>query len=93
MNNNDNQYERLRKRNELIGMVTATISAVCMVLCKMMRQPVLMYVGFAFWIFAGAFTVIQLIKARKTGQRPVYVRIFMMMILAILMLFFIQPSS
>jgi len=87
----DNDFQRQRKQNELIGFVSATISAIFMVLCKLYRMPVLMIPGFIVWAFSAVFTAINIYKALHAGHRMFYIRVILMLILAILMLLFINP--
>lgn len=87
----ETEFARNRSRNELIGMATAFISAVFMVFCRLYRIPLLMIPGFAFWAFAAGFTGYQVHKAFNAGHRMLYIRVFLLLLVAILMLFFINP--
>lgn len=89
----DNEFQRQKKKNELIGIVTATISAIFMVLCKLYRMPALMIPGFVFWAFSAGFTALNIYKALQSGHRMFYIRVILMLILAILMLLFITPAQ
>lgn len=89
----EKSFHRLKSRNELIGLSTAFVSAVFMVLCKLLKMPLLMIPGFVFWVFSAAFTIYQIVKTPKERQRTYYIRVLAMLALAILMLFFIRPSA
>lgn len=89
----EKEFQRLKTRNELIGMAAAFVSVVFMALCKLMKIPLLMIPGFVFWAFAAGFTGIQIIKSSKAGRRTLYLRVIFMLVIAILMLLFLKPRG
>ena len=86
----DKAFARRRMRNELIGMATAFVSLVCMFFSKTLKMPYLMIPGFAFWAFSAGYTVYQIIKAKKVGRKAAYIRIFLLLFVAILVLLFVH---
>lgn len=86
-------FQKERGRNELIGLATAVVSTVCMILCKLLQMPLLMIPGFIFFAFSGAFAGYSAYKANKAGRRVIYIRVFAMLVVAILCLLFVKPKQ
>ena len=80
-------------RNELIGMATAFPSVVLMFLSKTLQMPVLLIPGFVLWAFSAAFTAFQIYKAKKNGRKAAFIRIFLLLAIAILIVLFVKPSG
>ena len=91
LTDDDKAFARKRARNELIGIATAFASCPFMALSKTMRMPLLMIPGFILWVFAAAFTGFQVYQAKKIGKKAAWVRIVGLLLVAILMLVFINP--
>lgn len=87
----DKEYQQLKKKNELIGMATAFGSAICMLFCRLYQIPFLMIPGFVLWAISAGFIGLRIYKETKAGHKTYYVRVILMLIVAILMLFFITP--
>ena len=89
----DKANRRIRMRNELIGMATAFPSVVLMFLSKTLQMPVLLIPGFVLWAFSAAFTAFQIYKAKKNGRKAAFIRIFLLLAIAILIVLFVKPSG
>ncbi|MBR3242013.1 MAG: hypothetical protein IKF90_04835 [Parasporobacterium sp.] len=86
-------FQRVRIRNELIGMATAFVSAGLLFFSKIQENPYLLIPGFILWAFSAGYTGFQIYKAKKNGQKAAYVRIFLLLIVAILIVLFVKPSG
>ncbi len=86
-------YQMKRFKNEFIGMMIALASAVCMALCRILGIPLLMIPGFAFWAGAAAFAGYHVYKSIKAGRRLLYIRVFLLLVVAIMMLFLIKTPK
>lgn len=80
---------------ELIGLAPAFVSAGFFMFTKTLKMPILMVPGFVLWAFAAGYTVFQFVKSKKnkTEQKPAILRTILLLILAILVLLFMKPSS
>lgn len=77
--------------HELIGILTALGSAVCLAFFKLKSMPLLMIPGFILWAFSAGFTAFQVYKAKKTGYKASFIRVGLILVIAILVVATIKP--
>ena len=87
----DKEFARTRMRNELIGLAAAFVSAACLFFSKTLKMPYLMIPGFVLWAFSAGFTAWQYFKAKKNGRKAAWIRIALLLFVAILVVLFVHP--
>ena len=86
----DKEFARTRTRNELIGMATAFVGLVFLFFSKTLKMPYLMIPGFVFWAFSAGYTAWQYFKAKKNGRKAAWIRIALLLFVAILVVIFVH---
>ena len=79
----DKAFAKRRGIDELIGILTAFFSAALM-LSKVLKMPLLMIPGFVLWAFSTGYTAYRVYAAKKDGRKAAYLRIAVLLVIAIL---------
>ena len=80
----DKAFAKRRGIDELIGILTAFFSAALMLLSKVLKMPLLMIPGFVLWAFSAGYTAYRVYAAKKDGRKAAYLRIAVLLVIAIL---------
>lgn len=88
----EKEFQRLRNRNEFIGIVTSFASVMCFLLGNLLTIHILWIPGFVLWAFAAGFAGYQVYRAKKAGHRVLYIRVFAMLLVAVLVFFYAKPK-
>ncbi len=89
----EKEMQRFKMRHELVGIAAAFSSLVLLFLSKTMSNPYLMIPGFILWAFSAGYTAFQVYRSTKKGKRILFIRVFLLLIIAILVVLFMKPAG